>query len=159
MKQKELSRWIKGMVIVAGVIGLIFCFLVFPSIGKDIVREYPAYRILFWPSLLFLWVSAVLVYVSLYKVMRIAGRISRDNSFCEENAVCLKYISIMALLECVLYFMAGLTLFIIGLLHPGLLFAILLIQFAGLFIAVFTALLSHLVQKASMLKQENDLTI
>ena len=97
--------------------------------------------------------------MALWKSWNICERISSDQSFCEGNAKALKHISILALVECILYLMAAFVLVLCNLLHPGILLIILFIQFAGIAIAVVAATLSHLVKKASDIKAENDLTI
>lgn len=43
--------------------------------------------------------------------------------------------------------------------HPGIFLGSLFIEFAGVAVAVTAAALSHLVQKAAEIQQENELTI
>ena len=94
-----------------------------------------------------------------YKGWLICGEFAKDNSFCKENVQRLKDISKLALLECILYLVAMIILLVLNLLHPSVLLMTLFIIFVGISIAVVAATLSHLVEKARELKEENDLTI
>ena len=114
---------------------------------------------MYWPCLVFIWITAVPFYFALYKGWLICQEISNDNSFCQENAQRLKEISKLASSECILYSAATIILFIMNLLHPSILLMTLFIIFVGISIAVVSAAISHLVEKASELKKENDLTI
>ena len=159
MKQKELAKWLKGIVMIAAAVGLIFCFWIVPLLGKDAVSMYPELDYMFFPCLSFIWITAIPFYMALWESWNICGKISKDQSFCEENANSLKRISILSIIECAFYLMAAIILMLFNLLHPSILLIMLFILFVGVSISIFTATLSHLVKKASDLKQENDLTI
>jgi len=159
MKQMELSKWLKWMVVIAAAVVLVLSFWVVPSLGKDAVCVNPELHYMFFPCLIFIWITAIPFYMALWKSWHICDRISKDQSFCEKNAVALKHISILAIIECILYLMGAFVLLLGNLLHPGILLIILFIQFVGVSIAILAATLSHLVKKASDMKSENDLTI
>jgi hypothetical protein len=76
-----------------------------------------------------------------------------------ENAAALKTISRYFIADCIIYIVAAVAAFFLGVLHPGILLFITVILFIGFALAIMSAALSHLVLKASDLKQENDLTI
>ena len=63
MKQKELSKWIKGIIIIAAVIGLLFCFWIVPSLGNDAVSINPELHYMFYPCLIFIWITAIPFYM------------------------------------------------------------------------------------------------
>lgn len=159
MKQFELAKWLKTLIIISALIGLVLCFVIVPIIGKDAVLMNPDLEYIFYPSLIFIWITGIPFYIALWKSWSIASEIGKDRSFCKENADSLKTISRLALVECVLYFSAIISLLILNLLHPGLLLMALSIIFLGVAVAVAAAALSHLVEKANRLQEENDLTI
>ncbi|MFA9379880.1 MAG: DUF2975 domain-containing protein [Acetanaerobacterium sp.] len=159
MKQAELARWLQWMVAVIALAGLAMCFLIAPALGSDAARMNPEFKYMFWPCLVFIWISAVPFYLALWKTWQICGDISRDNSFSWKNAERLKFISKLALFDCLLYMAAAIVLFIMNLLHPSILLMVLFIIVVGISIAAVSAVLSHLVEKAGALRQENDLTI
>ena len=161
MKQKELSLWLRAIVILGAV-----CVL---ALGVGITAhlqllwlhayEYPD---LVLPSRWLavpLWISVVPVGWFLALVWQMAGEIGRDNSFCMENARRLKTCAALALTDTVLYAVAGPVLTLTGQLPGRTLAAVVLIVAVGLAMAVCCAALSHLTRKAAELKQENDLTI
>ncbi|SHJ81495.1 Protein of unknown function [Clostridium amylolyticum] len=159
MKQIELSKWLKFVIAFAAFIAAILCLLIVPALGKEAVLMNPELDYMFWPCLVFIWVTAIPFYIALYKAWLICQEISKDNSFCIENSKSLKLISKLALLECILYLAAMFILLILNLLHPSIILGVLFIIFVGISIAIASATISHLVENASELKKENDLTI
>lgn len=159
MKKFELTKWLKYIIIITSFIGFFFIFLIAPWIGKDFTTFEPSLAYLFWPCLIFIWVTAIPFYIALGISWFICNDVLRDSSFSKQNAKRLKVISKLALLESILYVVASIALFVFNLLHPSILLIILFIIFIGIAIAVVTAVLSHLVEKASDIKDENDLTI
>ena len=160
MKQKELAAALKGIVLLCLVAGLLVCGLLVPEFGRDIAAENPGYAFLFWPCLLFVWLTCVPVLAVLVLVWRVAGRIGADRSFCPENARALKYVCLLACFDIGLYLLAAVVGFILmdGL-HLFLLAFLFLVLCVGTAIAVVAAVLSHLVQKGADMKAEQDLTI
>ena len=159
MKQKELARYLKAVLLFTAVLGVLLCALVAPRLGENMIERYPECRYLLFPYLAFLWVTAIPVYTALWQVWRIVCNIGNDRSFSQENARRLRMVSWMCGMDVVLYIFAAMVLLITGWLRLGVLLAILLVLFVGISLAVVAACLSHLVEKAAALKQENDLTI
>ena len=73
-------------------------------------------------------------------------QIGRDNAFSETNAKNLKIISQLAQADVCLFFIGNAVLLVINMSHPGVLLASLLIDFAGIAIAVAANALSCLIQ-------------
>lgn len=159
MKRKELAKWLKLVIIFAALLGLFLCFVIAPAIGRDFASTYPELGYMFWPCLIFIWITAVPFYFALYKAWMMSKEISKDNSFCFENAKRLKVIGKLALSESILYLVGMVILLTLNLLHPSIFFIIMFIIFVGVSIGIVSFTLSHLVEKASELKKENDLTI
>ena len=159
MKQKSLSNWLKAIIIGMGIVGLVFYGLVVPALGNDLVSHYPEYidGCYLWSGLL--WLTALPCYIVLYLAWKISDNIGKDNSFCKENALGMKYISTLALGDSIFFFAGNIIYLIIGFNHPSVILAALAVVFIGISIAVAAAVLSHLILKAAQLKEENDLTI
>lgn len=159
MKQKELARYLKAILLLATLIGVWLCVFAAPKLGENVVKQYPECRYLLFPFLAFLWVTAIPVYTALWQAWRIVCNIGNDRSFCEENARRLRTISWSCGMVVMMYVFAAAVLLITGWLNSAVLIAILLVLFIGISLAVAAACLSHLVEKAAALKQENDLTV
>ncbi|NLY77089.1 MAG: DUF2975 domain-containing protein [Tissierellia bacterium] len=159
MKQLELTRWLKLIIVFAALIGLFLCFVFVPVFGIQVVEEYPELSYMFWPCLIYIWATAVPFYIALYKVWQIVKEISKDNSFCLKNAMALRSIGILALLDSFLYFVGMIILSSLNILQPTIGLAMLIIVFIGIAIGIVSFTLSRLVRKASDIKEENDLTI
>lgn len=159
MTQESLSKWLRGVVIGIAVCGgIIYGYLV-PMFGKEIAEANPEFSYCYLPWLAVIWLSAVPCYLVLYFGWKITGEISRDHSFSMENARYLKYISILALSDSGYFFLANLIFLLLNMNHPAIFLASLFVEFAGVTVAVAAAALSHLVQKAAEIQNENELTI
>lgn len=159
MTQKSLSKWLKGIILgLAACGGIVYGGLV-PMIGQDLAFENPEFAHCYYPWLVMLWITAIPCYLILYNGWRLTTEIARDNSFSYENARYLKRIGIFALADSAYFFVSNLAFLFLNLSHPGVFLVSLLVDFAGVVVAVTAAALSHLVLKAAEIQQENRLTI
>ena len=159
MKQKGLSRWLKFILIGVGICGLLVYFIVFPSYGQAIVDDYPEYANRYWPWLLFLWGSGIPCYAVLVIGWKVATKIGLDQSFSMENASYLKWVAWLAAGDAIYFFLGNLILLFLDMSHPGVTLFSLIISFGGVAVAVAAAVLSHLIQKAADMQEENELTV
>ena len=159
MKQAELSKWLKIIVLAAAVCCVVLGAVLVPMLGLEEVRATPELEYLFWPCLIFFWVTELIVIVALREAWLIFTEIGRDNSFCWQNAKRLGKISRLAAADSVLYAVCAVVLVLLRAMHPSVLLVFAGIVLVGLAIAVASAALSHLTQKAAALKDENDLTV
>jgi Protein of unknown function (DUF3036). len=159
MKQKELSRWLRAIVIVCWIGCVVLAGLVMPWIARDAARMNPELAYLLWPGLIIFWVAVVPVIIALAEAWNIFVEIGKDNSFCTENAKRLRFISYLAVGDTALTIIAAAVLVVLDALHPGVLLMMLAVVIFGIAAAVSCAALSHLTAKAAALKAENDLTI
>ena len=143
MKQKELSRWMKAIVVL-GFICVLFL---------DAVQH------MFWPCLIYFWISTIPVMVFMALVWKMATEIGRDNSFCMKNALRLRTCSLLAAADTLYYIIGGVVLLSMNLLHIGIAIIGLGVCAVGAAISVLCAALSHLTRKAADMRSENDLTI
>ncbi len=159
MKQKELSRWLRAVVVVGWIACLLLAWPVAPKLAQDAAADVPELAYLAGPCLALLWLGLAVIAAALWFAWRIFAEIGRDNSFCRENARRLRVISFLALADTILCIVAILALLALRALHPGVFLLMLLIAAVGAGIAVAAAALSHLTLKAALLQAENDLTV
>lgn len=159
MEQKGLATWLKIILVGVGICGLVVYFVVFPSYGESLVSDYPEFSNRFWPWLIFLWISGIPCYAVLVFGWKIAANIGRNQSFSNANAKYLKWIAWLAAGDGVFFFVGNMVLLFTNMSHPGIALFSLLVVFAGVAVAVASAVLSHLVQKAAVLQEQSDLTI
>ncbi|MET4559591.1 DUF2975 domain-containing protein [Lysinibacillus parviboronicapiens] len=159
MKQRELSRWLKLIIVFCGFFGLLFCIYVGPETGRELLLDAENLKGMYKPFTIFIWVTGIPFFIALVFGWKICSDVGWNRDFTIINADRLKIISVLAMLEGVLYVVALLFLFVSGSFHTNVLAILLLILFFAVVIAVFTSLLSYLVRKASDIKQDNDLTI
>ena len=159
MEQKTLSKWLKLILLGMGICGLAVYLAVVPSFGDSLCSQYPEFAGRYWPWLIFIWVSGIPCYAVLVLGWRIAANIGRDASFSLENARFLRSIAVLAALDAAYVFLGNLAMLFLDMSHPGVVLLSLLVVFAGAAVAVAAGALSHLVRKAALLQEENDLTI
>ena len=159
MEQKSLSKWLKLILLGMGICGLAVYLAVVPSFGDSLRSQYPEFAGRYWPWLIFIWVSGIPCYAVLVLGWRIAANIGRDASFSLENARFLRSIAVLAALDAAYVFLGNLAMLFLDMSHPGVVLLSLLVVFAGAAVAVAAGALSHLVRKAALLQEENDLTI
>jgi len=159
MKQKELAKWLKIIIVFCWLFGLLFCIYVGPETGKNILLGFDSLKELYKPFVAFIWITGIPYFLALCIGWSICSDINVGNDFTLKNANRLKRISVLAMTEGVLYVIALLYVFISGNYNTNLLMILLLILFFAVVISVFTSLLSYLMGKASELKEDNELTV
>lgn len=161
MKQKNMSRLLQALLLIAGLLGAVFFFAFLPFYGRELVQCAPEYAALFWPCLVWAWVFAVPVFWALFPCWQVFGSIAHKGAaFTRENAARLRLIAYLAFADAVI-FPVGMV--VIALLGGG--FAALtlvitpLVTFAAAAVGFACYVLSRLVLDATVLREENDMTI
>ncbi|MDF2803254.1 MAG: putative rane protein [Anaerocolumna sp.] len=159
MNQLNLSKWLKFITIAVGIIGFIVFAFLLPLIGKDIINNNKEYSNAYYPWLIFIWSMGIPCYMVLGFFWSICNQIQRNNSFCYTNSKSLTWISRLAIFDTIYCFAGNTILILLRMSHPGIFIGFLFVIFTGIAIAIVSAALSHLVVKASVLQEENELTI
>ena len=159
MEQKTLSLVLKLVLIGFAAAGIIVYFWAIPVLGSDFAASYPEFAHCYWPWLIFLWITAVPCYVTLFFGWSIATEIDRDNSFSVKNAVSLRNIALLAAGDALFFFAGNVLYLFLNMNHPAIFLVSCFVVFLGVAVAVAAASLSHLVYKAAKIREENDLTI
>lgn len=147
MNRRELSIWLRGIVAIFFLLGTALFFVILPLAGRQQMIESPRLVEVFWPALVFLWLTAVPIYMILISAWRIFAEIGRDNSYCNENATRLKFISYLSMIESVLYMLALILLFVLGYTTTTVVLLCMFVVVIGVAFSVATASLSHIVEK------------
>ncbi len=159
MSQSVLSRCMKTIIFGMWVFGAALYFAVVPMMGQELVEDYPEFSGRFVPWLVFIWCTALPAAAMLVLGWRVATNIGADKSFSAENAKLLEWISYLAAGDAGFFFVGNILFLLLSLSHPAVTLGSLFVSFIGVAIAAAAAVLSHLVQKASAIEEENDLTI
>lgn len=150
---------LKGITVMAAIMGTIFLTVIMPVLAIDCKRDYEEAAYLFWPGLCYGWIIGIMCYIALYQFWKICIEIGRDNSFSNENIKSLNIISKIALAVTVIWFAGLVGLIIIGSISIGFFILMAVAVIVSLAISIVATVLAHLVQKAYELKKEADLTI
>ena len=159
MSQLSLARWLKTVVLIFGLLAAVFAFGMTPILAQNFQQLYPNFAGASVFYLLRFWLLIPAFLVAALSFWKICSNIAADNSFCAQNAVMCTRLSFCAAVDSVLAFLFLILTALLGVLRTGYLLASVLLILFGFAITVAAALLSHLVEKAAKLKEENDLTI
>ncbi len=160
MTQKTFAHLPKAAVLLALLCCLAVYGLYVPALAEDCRTMEASLSALYLPGLIFVELTFLPILIALFFAWRVAADIGRDKSFTRENAGRMKNISFLALFD-VAYFWLGILVFWFGFSAksgPMLILAA-LIGSAGIIVAVCAGALSHLILKAAVLREENDLTV
>lgn len=154
MKRKTLALYLKLALAVVFVIGVLLFSVVIPDIGKQLVEMKPKFEYLYTPSLIFMWVSAIPVFISMIKVWMIFTDIGKGRSYTFANAKRLQDISRLILADIVLWAAMLLVSIFVELLHPALFLLFMTLFFIGIIAGVVASALSHVVYRYCTAKGE-----
>ncbi len=159
MEQNDLSKWLKVIILGCGICGSIIYVMLVPYYGGYLVSLNPELSYYFYPWLFFIWASGVPCYLVLILAWKVATNIGADRPFCLENAKRLKMISALSAGDAMFFFGMNLLYLLLNMNHPGVVLLSLFVVFAGAVVAVLSASLSYFVKRATVLKEQSDLTI
>lgn len=153
MSHKKLEHWLKSMLIILAVCGVIFFGYIIPVMKGEHFANIAGGSAL-WIALYMM--TAIPCYIVLVKGWGIANRIGANNSFCRENTKALKSISTLAMVDTIYFFAVKVAMLICGLTRTDIIFMAMVIIFIGIAISGAAAILSHLVEKATAIREENE---
>lgn len=161
MKERASTLFLKTVIVVIGLAVLAFCITVIPYLATANIRNVPEFRIVFYPALAGLSLSALPFFFALLQAFRLLRLIDRHEAFSQAAAGALRRITFSALAMAAFYALCLPMAVVYAELDdaPGLI--IISFAFAGapLVVATFAAVLQKLVQSAAAMKSEQDLTV
>lgn len=162
MQQKELSLCLKVLdaVITLGCLWLILYFL--PHGGYRLMSgalDFAPFDA--WPvqTMVAAFVAATPVATVGIKCWFIFTDIGNDKSFTVVNARRLRTVSIVSLVEAVVFIVIAAICSFVQILVPGMLIVFLICTITSFALSIVGAALSHLTLKAALIQDENDLTV
>ena len=161
MKKTTMTRLLHAVLIVAAVLAGMMFFWWLPMMGMEMAFASPEFAWAYWPCLIWAWVFALPIFAAVYPAWQVASSISRpEGAFTRLNARCLRAIAILAFADAVI-FPAGMV--IVGFMgagQPGLTVLVTpAVMFVCAAVGIAALVLSHLVDDAAEMKEDQDLTI
>ena len=154
-----MSMMLKGIDLTIGIMGTVFLIWILPTSAEEFKTIYVDAAYLYYPGICFFWGIGILGYIALWQFWKICMEIGRDNSFSKENIHSLNIISVLAVIASILWFLAIVVLVFLKVFSVNLLIILGIFSFVSICICVVSIVLAHLVEKAYLLKVENELTI
>lgn len=156
MKHIKISRWLKLLVLLLSIMGVVF----FGGLTVIAFQQKTAQPdSLAWSFIFFSWIIAVLCYGVLFHFWHVCIEIGRDNSFSLENAQSFHQMAKLGIYSAICYFFRIIvqTFLSVSTLYT-VAYAITLILLSLVFVVLCESL-SQLIKNAYEVKSENDLTI
>ncbi|KZZ84694.1 DUF2975 domain-containing protein [Bacillus sp. SJS] len=158
MKQYKIT-FLKITIFIIGLTILSLCIFLLPNLARDAAVMDPENAYLKIPVLMGLYLTAIPFFLALYQALKILNYIKRKDAFTDLSVISLGYVRNCAIAIIVLYVIGMIMLTVLNALHPGIALLGIVIIFASLVIAVFSAILQELLRNAIQLKSENELTV
>ena|SRR5690625_2603184 len=158
MKRGSITL-LKVAVFAIGILTLILCIFLLPSLASKAANMNPEFAYLQYPILFGLYVTLIPFFFALYQALKLLKYIEGNNTFSESAVNALGLIKHCASAIIILYLFGIIILGVQSALHPGVAIIGFVILFATIVIFLFTAVLQELLKNALKIKLENDLTI
>lgn len=152
---------LKTAIIFMGMGVLALSLLLLPSLWSDVAVEFGHYAYSVYAVFLIMFVTVVPFFFGLYGAWRLLAFIDKGMSFTKQAASAVRLITYAAGVISMLY-VISLPFFYIWADNddaPGLVVIGIVLVGVPMVIAVFAALLQHLINEAATLKSENELTV
>lgn len=161
MRKTTMTRLLHAVLVVAAILAGLFFFAFLPDVGKQLATADPEFAWAYWPCLIWAWIFALPIFAVLYPAWLVCASISaQEGPFTRRNARCLRVIAVLAFADAVIFPVGMLTLALNGAGSPALaVFYTPLTMFLCGAVGVVALVLSHLVDEAAGMKEENDLTV
>lgn len=158
MSQKKISRWLKFIIIVMGLLAFAILSALSLIFLVSEVDEISAIKV---PWLAFIWTTAVPVIPALMYSWFTAKDIGKGNPFCLNNARRLHGIALCAGADALWVLVGNILLGFAGpgMNHPLVFIFSLVVVCIGAAICVCAEGLSQLIKNAAALQEQSDLTI
>lgn len=159
MKDYKQIKVLKVIILIVGLIMLYAAIAVLPDLVSFSVKTYQEIAYLAKPVSILVLISGVPFFVVLVETLFLCNYILSDDIYTKKPIKALNIVSISALIITILFTIIT-TLFLLNNYFTPLLGVILfLVILSSLIIAIFSKILYILVKRATILKEDNDLTI
>lgn len=159
--EKVTTLFLKIAVILLGIPVLAQCIFLVPELANLAAKMLPEFAFIKYLVFTVLDASAIPFYFALYQAFKLLRYIDKNIAFSSLSVKALKKIKYCAITISILHVLVWPLFFIFAELDdaPGVIIVGLVVPFASMVIAVFTAVLQKLLQEAINIKSENDLTV
>jgi len=157
--KKSRTYFLRIAVFLVGIVVLLLCIFWLPIIAEYFAVIAPELSHLQYPVLVGIYLTTLPFYFALYQALKLLKYIDQNEPFSKSSVMALRYIKLSAIIIGVSYIFGVFFLDFLNAGQPGISLLGLTISFASAVIAVFSAVLQELLNKAIVIKEENELTI
>jgi Protein of unknown function (DUF2975) len=159
--KRGTTLFLKIADILIGIPVLALCIFLVPELGNVAAKLLPEFAFIKYLVSIVFYASAIPFYFALYQAFKLLRYIDKNKAFSQISVKALKKIKHCAITISILHVLV-LPLFYLFAEKddaPGVIFVGLVVPFASMVIAVFSAVLQKLLKEAIDIKSDNDLTV
>ncbi|MBP1916265.1 biotin transporter BioY [Lederbergia galactosidilyticus] len=155
------TLFLKITVFLIGTPILALCIFGLPMIAIEATESQSEFAYILYGILIVMYASAIPFFFALYQAFKLLTYIDKNKAFADISVKALKKIKYCAIAISLFYLMGMPLLYLMAEIDdaPGIILIGLVIVFASMVIAVFSAVLQRLLKEAIDIKSENDLTV
>ncbi|KRG13725.1 DUF2975 domain-containing protein [Lederbergia galactosidilytica] len=155
------TLFLKIAVFLIGTPILALCIFGLPMIAIEATESQSEFAYILYGILIVMYASAIPFFFALYQAFKLLTYIDKNKAFADISVKALKKIKYCAIAISLFYLMGMPLLYLMAEIDdaPGIILIGLVIVFASMVIAVFSAVLQRLLKEAIDIKSENDLTV
>lgn len=159
MSQKRLSIWLRVIDCFIAVAGSSVFLAAVPAVINDLSLSFPRHAAIAAAAKIISEIGVIPFWVAIAEFYLICLRIGQDRSFSPENTKALRVIGYMSIVDTAVVFSVFIMLTSSSLISAAAVLVSVVLMLLGVLLSVAAFTLSHLVLKAYMIKEDNDLTV
>ena len=159
MSSKTLAIFMKIVVVLSALFGLLVCIILIPSIGNEVIGAYPEFSSWYWPWIAFAWIFSVPCFVILVDIWIVSDSVKDDTVFTLKTAKTIRSAVILLITDAAILFTGNVVLLMVNMNHPSVMLISFVVAIAEIIAALFAEILTRYITKASLLQEESDGTI
>ena len=156
MNNQKLSTILKGIIIIMALLGLGAYGVVLPWSLSTFIEQYPEFNYYYTPWLIFLLITAIPLYAILALGWSVSCEMKKDMLFTKKNAKSLRLVAILLGGDAVFFFVGNIVFWLLNLNFPGVVIAAFFFSVFVVLISAAVAILASMIDKASVIREENE---
>ncbi|MBQ7505216.1 MAG: DUF2975 domain-containing protein [Ruminococcus sp.] len=156
MSNQKLSVLLKIIIVIMALLGVGAYGVVLPWSLSTFVEQYPEFSYFYMPWLIFLLITALPLYAILALGWSVSCEMKKDMLFTKKNAKSLRFVAILLGGDAVFFFIGNIVYGLLNINHPGVAVAAFFFSVFVVLISAAVAILASMIDKASVIREENE---
>ena len=156
MSNQKISVLLKIIIIIMALLGLGAYGVVVPWSLSTFVEQYPEFGYYYTPWLIFILITAIPLYAILAFGWSVSAEMKKDMLFTKKNAKSLRLVAVLLGGDAVFFFVGNIVFWLFNLNFPGVVIAAFFFSLFVVLISAAVAILASMIDKACVIREENE---